>query len=112
MLIPFWWRLVTQKLQSQSQESGMKSDTGPQSLLFKTKAEWEPGYSHTTQQAEFAKPKQSRCKNQSLGAYWSLELPIVDKEAWRLRNISSWEAQFFVVPSPAPNMVLFLVFEG
>jgi len=55
---PFLQMLVTQELQSQSGEDGMK-----------TKAEWETGQSKASQPAEFTKPKQSRCKNQGPGAH-------------------------------------------
>lgn len=49
-------------------EGGMREDTGPQSLTFKAKAEWERGQSHTSQQAQDAKPRQGQGKNQAPGA--------------------------------------------
>lgn len=96
----------------------MRSDIAPQSLLFGAKAEYERGQSHNSQQAEFTKPKQGRCKNHGPGAHLRLEMTTVDEEEGKLRNTTPCErAQlFFVVtsyegmcPPLPPNIMLPLV---
>lgn len=71
----------------------MREDSRSWSLVFKAKAEWETGLSHTSQQAEDAKPKQGQYKNQPTGAQSRLKLPAVDEEERKLETHLHLEGQ-------------------